>query len=47
MPRKKGYRLVWSDEFNKDGIPDSTKWNYEKDLYPRMGVEYVRLWERE
>lgn len=24
------YKLVWSDEFNKDGIPDSTKWGYEK-----------------
>jgi beta-glucanase (GH16 family) len=24
-----GYELVWSDEFNKEGRPDSTKWNYE------------------
>lgn len=24
------YRLVWSEEFNKNGAPDSTKWNYEK-----------------
>ncbi|MGN6439440.1 MAG: glycoside hydrolase family 16 protein [Agriterribacter sp.] len=24
------YKLVWSDEFDKDGRPDSTKWNYEK-----------------
>lgn len=24
------YKLVWSDEFNKDGVPDSSKWNYEK-----------------
>lgn len=24
-----GYELVWSDEFNKNGRPDSTKWNYE------------------
>lgn len=24
------YKLVWSDEFNIDGAPDSTKWNYEK-----------------
>jgi len=24
-----GYQLVWSDEFNIDGRPDSTKWNYE------------------
>ena len=23
------YKLVWSDEFEKDGAPDSTKWRYE------------------
>lgn len=23
------YELVWSDEFNKEGKPDSTKWNDE------------------
>ncbi|ADB37392.1 glycoside hydrolase family 16 protein [Spirosoma linguale] len=22
-------KLVWSDEFNKSGLPDSTKWGYE------------------
>jgi len=27
---KEQYKLVWSDEFNKNGQPDSTKWNYEK-----------------
>ncbi|WP_237739783.1 glycoside hydrolase family 16 protein [Pedobacter arcticus] len=25
-----GFTLVWSDEFNKDGFPDTTKWNFEK-----------------
>ena len=25
-----GYRLVWNDEFNKEGRPDSSKWSYEK-----------------
>ena len=25
-----GYRLVWSDEFNHPGRPDSSKWNYEQ-----------------
>src|SRR4051812_41199328 len=25
-----GYKLVWADEFNKDGRPDSSNWNYEK-----------------
>lgn len=23
------WKLVWSDEFNYKGLPDSTKWNYE------------------
>lgn len=27
--KKDHYRLVWSDEFNVDGAPDSAKWNYE------------------
>lgn len=26
---KEGYRLVWNDEFNKEGKPDSTSWSYE------------------
>jgi beta-glucanase (GH16 family) len=25
-----GYKLVWADEFNKDGAPDTTNWNYER-----------------
>lgn len=24
------YKLVWADEFNKDGVPDSTTWKFEK-----------------
>lgn len=24
------YKLVWSDEFNKDGTPDSSNWTYER-----------------
>ena len=23
------WKLVWSDEFNDEGLPDSTKWNYD------------------
>lgn len=26
---KPEYRLVWSDEFNYTGLPDSNKWNYD------------------
>lgn len=25
----KSFNLVWSDEFNTEGLPDSTKWRYE------------------
>jgi beta-glucanase (GH16 family) len=25
----KDYKLVWSDEFNYTGLPDSSKWNYD------------------
>jgi len=24
------YRVVWADEFNKDGAPDSANWTYER-----------------
>jgi hypothetical protein len=26
---QKGRKLVWSDEFNYTGLPDSTKWDYD------------------
>jgi beta-glucanase (GH16 family) len=28
-PPKEKYKLVWSDEFNKDGAPDSNVWQYD------------------
>lgn len=28
-PKKDGYKLVWADEFNNEGAPDSTNWKYE------------------
>ncbi len=27
--QKSGQELIWSDEFNYIGLPDSTKWNYD------------------
>ncbi len=27
---QEGYRLVWADEFNRAGKPDTTNWGYEK-----------------
>jgi beta-glucanase (GH16 family) len=29
-PKYKGYRLVWNDEFNVDGVPNKKNWNYEE-----------------
>ncbi len=28
-PTESGWKLLWSDEFNYTGLPDSTKWNYD------------------
>ncbi len=28
-PKKKGWHLVWSDEFTYTGLPDSTRWGYD------------------
>lgn len=38
---KKGYELVWSDEFDYEGVPDKSKWNYE------TGNEQWPNWERQ
>jgi beta-glucanase (GH16 family) len=47
------WREVWSDEFNYDGLPDSTKWNYdvgghgwgnnELQFYTQQRVENARV----
>ena len=28
-PPERALKLVWQDEFNYTGLPDSTKWNYD------------------
>jgi beta-glucanase (GH16 family) len=38
----KGWTLVWNDEFNKDGIPDSTKWNYEHGFVRNNELQYYQ-----
>lgn len=30
IPDIDGYELVWNDEFNKDGLPDSENWGYDE-----------------
>lgn len=34
------WSLVWSDEFNYTGEPDSTKWNYEVGFAPNQELEF-------
>ena len=34
------YALVWSDEFNTPGLPDSTKWGYEKGRVRNQELQY-------
>jgi beta-glucanase (GH16 family) len=29
LAQQKNWQLVWSDEFDKDGLPDETKWAYD------------------
>ena len=46
-----GWRLVWSDEFDYEGLPNSSKWNYdvgyiannEKQYYTRSRRENARV----
>jgi beta-glucanase (GH16 family) len=30
-PTRSGWKLVWSDEFDVEGLPDPTKWGYDTD----------------
>jgi beta-glucanase (GH16 family) len=33
-------RLVWSDEFDRDGLPDSSKWDYEVGYVRNSELQY-------
>lgn len=37
-----GYKLVWSDEFNKDGAPDPANWDYEKGFVRNMELQWYQ-----
>src|SRR6266704_3038975 len=34
------WKLVWSDEFDKPGLPDATKWNYETGFIRNNEAQY-------
>jgi beta-glucanase (GH16 family) len=37
------YKLVWSDEFDYTGLPDSTKWNYESGHVRNNETQYYEV----
>jgi beta-glucanase (GH16 family) len=39
---KEDYVLTWSDEFNKDGAPDPSNWNYEKGFVRNHEHQYYQ-----
>lgn len=39
-PTRQGYKLVWSDEFNYKGKPDSTKWGYDYGFIANKEKQY-------
>lgn len=41
-PGYPGYALVWSDEFNRDGAPDSANWTYERGFVRNRELQWYR-----
>lgn len=41
------WRLVWSDEFDRDGLPDPAKWSYEEGFIRNRELQYYtrERWE--
>ena len=35
-----GWRLVWADEFDIDGLPDAERWNYEEGFIRNQEAQY-------
>lgn len=42
-----GWELVWSDEFDRDGLPDPEKWNYEEGFIRNQEKQYYTKARRE
>jgi len=37
-----GYRLVWSDEFERDGVPDPAKWDFERGFVRNQELQWYQ-----
>lgn len=44
---REGWKLVWSDEFDKPGLPDASKWTYEKGFVRNKEAQYYTLARKE
>jgi len=40
QPSYENYRLVWSDEFDGSGLPDSRNWSYEEGYVRNNELQY-------
>ena len=40
VEKKSDWKLVWQDEFNYNGIPDTSKWDYEKAFLRDIEMQY-------
>lgn len=43
VPGQKQYQLVWSDEFNGSGLPDTAYWSYEQGLVRNNEAQYYTV----
>jgi beta-glucanase (GH16 family) len=41
------WELIWSDEFNYEGLPDSTKWSYEEGFVHNRELQYYTKAKKE
>lgn len=42
-----GWRLVWSDEFDYNGLPDPNKWTYEEGFVRNQELQYYTVGRKE
>jgi beta-glucanase (GH16 family) len=40
--KKEDYKLVWSDEFNKDGPPDTSNWRFEEGFVRNQELQWYQ-----
>ena len=47
VPADKQWELVWSDEFNYQGLPDAKKWDYEEGFVRNKEMQYYTRQRKE